>query len=289
MCPLLLDKTASLTPAATRIICHKATEYPHTGIYNAVVNEGSYLCRRCGLALFRADSQFSSGCGWPSFDAEIPQTVKHYPDADGSRVEILCGRCDGHLGHIFTGEHHTAKNRRYCVNSASIDFVADTQVVDTEEAILAGGCFWGVDYFLRRIPGVLKVEAGYTGGMVSEPTYNQICQGETGHYEAVRVVYDINKTDYQTALKHFFEIHDPTQRTGQGPDIGQQYKSAIFTYNQTQIDIAKSLIRQLTQKGYQVVTKLLDAQPFWPAEDYHQDYYAKHSKVPYCHRHEQRF
>jgi len=284
-----IDKTAGLMPAARRVICDKATEYPHTGAYNTVVTQGSYLCRRCGLALFRGDSQFSSGCGWPSFDASIVHTVKQRPDPDGRRLEIVCQRCDAHLGHVFTGEYLTAKNCRYCVNSLALDFVADSDVLDSEEAIVAGGCFWGVDYYLRRLPGVIKVESGYTGGVVIEPTYQQICQGDTGHYEAVRVVYDIAKTDYHTVLKRFFEIHDPTQRSGQGPDLGQQYQSAVFYYNQDQCAEAEALIQQLRNKGHNVATRLLPAQPFWPAEAYHQDYYAKQGKTPYCHQPVARF
>lgn len=284
-----LDKTASLTPTEKRIICNKATEYPYTGKYNHVITKGTYLCRRCGLALFRANNQFHSGCGWPSFDDAIVQAVKQIPDKDGQRTEILCERCEAHLGHVFVGEYFTAKNLRHCVNSASLDFVADSTVLDTEEAIVAGGCFWGVDYFLRCLPGVLKVEAGYTGGLVAEPSYEQVCQGNTGHYEAVRVIYDTAKTDYHAVLKRFFEIHDPTQPFGQGPDLGQQYQSAVFYYNDVQHDKAQALIQILKQRGYEVATKLLAVQPFWRAEEYHQDYYAKHHKLPYCHRPESRF
>ncbi|STX40371.1 bifunctional methionine sulfoxide reductase B/A protein [Legionella donaldsonii] len=285
-----LDKTASLTPAAKRIICDKATEYPNTGEYtDHLVKSGTYLCRRCGLALFRARSQFHSGCGWPSFDDDVVQAVKQIPDKDGQRTEILCARCDGHLGHVFTGEYFTHKNLRHCVNSASLDFVADDQVLDTEEAIVAGGCFWGVDHFLRLVPGVLNVEVGYSGGSVMNPSYEQVCRGDTGHYEVARVVYDVAKTDYYTVLKRFFEIHDPTQRTGQGPDIGPQYKSAVFYYNEEQREDAQVLIKLLQERGYNVVTRLLEVQAFWPAEGYHQDYYAKHSKAPYCHRPEPRF
>ena len=173
---------------------------------------------------------------------------------------------DAHLGHVFTGESFTHKNLRHCVNSASLDFVMDNHVLDTEEAIVAGGCFWGVDYFLRQIPGVLSVESGYTGGHTLDPNYEQVCSGTTGHYEAVRVLYDRAKTDYHQILKRFFEIHDPTQRTGQGPDLGQQYQSAVFYFNQEQRQIAESLIQLLRNKGYRVVTRLLEAQPFWPAE-----------------------
>ena len=286
---LFIDKIASLTPIARHIVCEKSTEPPHTGLYNATAGEGTYLCRRCGLALFRGNSQFDGGCGWPSFDENIPSSVQSLLDADGQRMEVRCHRCDAHLGHVFDGEYFTSKSRRYCINSASIDFVEEQSVLDSEEAILAGGCFWGVDYYLRRVSGVLKVEVGYTGGMVLNPSYEQVCSGNTGHYEAVRVVYDQSKTDYHTILKRFFEIHDPTQKTGQGPDLGQQYQSAIFYYNQAQCAEAESLIQQLQQKGYDVATRLLNAQTFWKAEAYHQAYYEKQSHKPYCHQPVERF
>jgi len=284
-----LDKTASLTPEAFRIICEKATEYPNTGEYNKLAKLGSYLCRRCGLALFRAKSQFHSGCGWPSFDENIVQAVRQVPDKDGKRQEILCERCEAHLGHVFVGEYLTHNNLRHCVNSASLDFVADSEVLDTEEAIVAGGCFWGVDHFLRQIPGVLKVESGYTGGQLLNPTYEQVCRGDSGHFEAVRVVYDRAKTNYHQVVKRFFEIHDPTQASGQGPDQGPQYQSAIFYYDDNQFEEAKGLISQLQERGYQVKTQLKEVQTFWPAEGYHQNYYEKHGKTPYCHRPEPRF
>ena len=284
-----LDKTASLTPTAQRIICEKATEPPCTGVYNRVDTQGTYVCRRCGLALFRGSSQFNSGCGWPSFDAIVSSTVMALQDADGQRMEVCCHRCEAHLGHVFDGEYLTTKNRRYCINSASIDFVDGCDVLDTEEAILAGGCFWGVDYYLRQIPGVLKVEVGYTGGETLHPSYEQVCSGNTGHYEAVRVVYDVSKTDYHTILKRFFEIHDPTQKTGQGPDHGSQYQSAVFYYNQAQGVAAETLIQQLKQKGYDVATRLLKAAIFWPAEAYHQDYYGRQRNKPYCHQPVARF
>ncbi|MDI9818987.1 MULTISPECIES: bifunctional methionine sulfoxide reductase B/A protein [unclassified Legionella] len=284
-----LDKIASLTPAARRIICDKATEYPHTGKYNTVAVKGSYLCRRCGLALFRAKSQFHSGCGWPSFDDDIVQAVLSLLDKDGLRTEIVCRRCDAHLGHVFVGEHFTHKNLRHCVNSEALDFVPDSDVLDTEEAIVAGGCFWGVEHFLSQMPGVLKVEVGYSGGMILKPSYEQVCQGNTGHYEVARVIYNVEETDYQAVLKRFFEIHDPTQRAGQGPDIGHQYKSVVFYYDDNQREEAESLIQTLKARGYDVATRLLEVQTFWPAEDYHQHYYAKHNKTPYCHRPQSRF
>ena len=283
------DKTESLTPAARGILCDKDTERAHAGIYCDVTVLGTYLCRRCGKALFRANNQFSSRCGWPSFDDELAHTVKQCEDADGRRTEILCARCDGHLGHIFLGEGYTQKNRRYCVNSASIDFVADSAVLDTEEVIVAGGCFWGVDYHLRRVPGVLKVEVGYTGGHVVNPLYQQVCEGDTGHFEAVRVVYDVAKTSSEDVLRWFFEIHDPCDQQGQGPDRGEQYRSAVFYYNTLQREQAEALMRELKATGFDVATRLLPVQIFWPADEAHQNYYDKHSKQPYCHHVVHRF
>ena len=284
-----LDKTASLTPSSRRVICDSATERPHSGGYNTPTTQGTYLCRRCGVALFRADSQFASSCGWPSFDDEIIHAVKQLRDPDGQRIEIRCHRCDSHLGHIFTGEYITEKNRRYCVNSVAIDFVENSLVIDTEEAILAGGCFWGVDYYLKQIPGVLKVEVGYCGGIIVNPTYDDVCRGDSGHYEAVRVVFDTAKTTYETVLRRFFEIHDPTQTNGQGPDVGHQYQSAVFYYNQEQRTKAEQLIAELEQKNYAVTTQMIAVQPFWAAEAYHQDYYVKSGKLPYCHQPVARF
>lgn len=272
-----------MTPLAKKIICGKATEYPNTGIYNTAVKQGTYLCRRCGFALFRGVNQFISGFGWPSFDEEIQDAVNEVPDTDGLRTEIVCSRCQGHLGHVFNGEYFTPKNQRYCVNSASIDFVPNDTVTDTEEAIVAGGCFWGVEYYLKDVPGVLKTEVGYTGGHTLNPSYEQVCAQSTGHFEAVRILFDRSQTDYCVVLKRFFEIHDPTQPLGQGPDLGYQYQSAVFYYNQGQLQAAQRLINILKNKGYDVVTRLLSVQTFWPAEQSHQNYYFKHQDMPYCH------
>ena len=284
-----LDKTASLTPLAAQIICHSATESPFSGHYPSNPVVGTYLCRRCGLALFRADSQFSSGCGWPSFDICIQNHVEERSDNDGQRTEIRCHRCEAHLGHVFVGEQFTANNKRYCVNALSVDFVIDNIVEDTEEMIAAGGCFWGVDHFLKQLPGVLKVEVGYTGGFTDHPTYETVCHHQTGHYEAVRVVFDREKTSYHALVQRFFEIHDPTQSQGQGPDIGQQYQSAIFYYDASQHTDINQAIQCLIKNGYSITTRVLPVEPFWPAEDYHQNYYEKHQKQPYCHQPVDRF
>ncbi len=284
-----MDKTASLTSAVLAIIQDKATEHPFTGEYCTPQAEGTYLCRRCGLPLFRAHDQFHSGCGWPSFDFEIQSNVKRSPDADGRRTEILCARCDAHLGHVFSGEQYTARNLRHCVNSVSLDFTSDPEVGDTEEIILAAGCFWGVEYYLKRLTGVLKTEVGYTGGALSDPSYEDVCQKKSGHIEALRVLFDPHKISCTALLRYFFEIHDPCQRDGQGPDLGPQYHSAIFYYTPVQKLAAEQVMQQLKQQGLDVVTGVYPVAVFWPAEGYHQDYYQKNGQAPYCHRWVKRF
>jgi peptide methionine sulfoxide reductase msrA/msrB len=282
-------KTASLPDLILAVVKNKGTEPPFSGEYDNFGDSGTYLCRQCGLALFRSQTKFHSGCGWPSFDEEIPGAVKQTVDADGRRTEILCARCDAHLGHVFSGERLTAKNIRHCVNSLSLDFVSDLKVQDTEEAIFAAGCFWGVEYYFKKLPGVLKTEVGYSGGKRQQPSYEQVCSGSTGHFEAIRVVYDPSKITYEQLCKYFFEIHDPTQSNGQGPDLGQQYLSVVFYYDERQKQIALKLMQQLEAKGYHLATQLLPVSVFWPAEIYHQDYYQKTGKQPYCHHYEKKF
>lgn len=276
-------KTNSLTPFEQAIICDKETEHPGTGRYNDNEGAGTYLCRNCGLALFRSQHKFHSGCGWPSFDLEIPGNVKREIDSDGRRTEILCNRCDAHLGHVFKGEGFTTLDTRHCVNSASLDFVTSKDIDDTEEAILAAGCFWGVEYHMQKLSGVLKTEVGYSGGIKPNPTYKEVCSRNTGHLEVLRVIYNPQQISYTDILKHFFEIHDFTQTDGQGPDLGAQYLSAIFYFNEEQHKRAREVIRLLTEKGFEVATALKAVAPFWPAEDYHQNYYTVNRKEPYCH------
>jgi peptide methionine sulfoxide reductase msrA/msrB len=285
----MINKIKSLPELLSNIIIHKSTEIPFSGEYDNTEIAGTYLCRLCGLALFRSTTKFHSGCGWPSFDEEIPESVTYKMDLDGRRTEILCSRCHAHLGHVFQGEGFTAKNKRYCVNSLSLDFVADLQVFDSEEAIFAAGCFWGVEYYFKKLPGVLKTEVGYSGGNQLNPTYEDICNKDTGHYESIRVVYDPKIINFTDLAKHFFEIHNPTQIDGQGPDIGKQYLSVAFYYTNKQKEILENLISLLKQKKLSIATQILPVSTFWRAEVYHQDYYHKTGKQPYCHQYQKRF
>ena len=287
-----------LTPDERRIIVDKGTEAPFTGKYYKHSERGLYRCRQCGAPLYRSEDKFDAGCGWPAFDDEIAGAVRRTPDADGRRTEITCARCGAHLGHVFTGERFTDKNTRHCVNSLSLDFVPAAESSDrtsseaaatTETAIFAGGCFWGVEYMLGKVDGVKSIRSGYIGGHTENPTYEQVCSHKTGHAEAVEVEFDPSKVSYETLARLFFEIHDPTQLDGQGPDLGDQYRSEIFYTTPEQKEVAERLIRILKEKGYSVVTDVTPASHFWPAEQYHQNYYNRKGTQPYCHRYTKRF
>ena len=279
-----------LTKNESYIINDKGTERPFAGAYTNSKEKGTYVCKKCGTALYYSSDKFESECGWPSFDNEIKGAVRRIPDTDGIRTEIECANCGAHLGHVFTGEMLTSRNVRHCVNSVSLDFVpARIEPGRYGMAIFAGGCFWGVEYYLQKSTGVISVTSGYTGGSVKNPTYKEVCTGNTGHAEAVKIVYDPQKTSYEKLLKLFLEIHDPTQVGGQGPDIGDQYRSEIFYMNDDQQIIAEKLLNILRDKGLKIATQLTKATEFYPAEAYHQDYYFNNGKVPYCHSFTRRF
>jgi peptide methionine sulfoxide reductase msrA/msrB len=283
-------KFYDLTKAESHIINDKGTETPFTGKYTNYKEKGTYVCKKCGVALYHSSDKFESDCGWPSFDDEIKGAVIRIPDPDGRRTEIECANCGAHLGHVFTGEHLTAKNVRNCVNSMSLEFIpAQLEAGRYGTAIFAGGCFWGVDYFMKKAPGVISVISGYTGGTVKNPTYQEVCTGNTGHAEAVKIVYNPQKTSYEKLLRLFLEIHDPTQVGGQGPDIGDQYRSEIFYMNDDQKKVTENDLNILRAKGYKIATIVTKASEFYPAETYHQDYYFKNGKAPYCHKYTQRF
>jgi peptide methionine sulfoxide reductase msrA/msrB len=283
-------KYYDLTKSESYVINNKGTETPFSGKYVKNKETGTYLCKKCGEALYYSSDKFESDCGWPSFDDEIKGAVNRIPDPDGMRTEIECASCGAHLGHVFTGERFTSKDVRHCVNSVSLDFVkAHLEPGRYGMAIFAGGCFWGVEYFMQKTPGVISVTSGYTGGNVKNPTYREVCTGNTGHAEAVRIVYDPDKTTYEKLLRLFLEIHDPTQEGRQGPDIGDQYRSEIFYMNDDQKVIAEKCLSILKGKGFSIATGLTPAAEFYPAEAYHQDYYFNNGKVPYCHAYTKRF
>ncbi len=275
-----------LTDKQFDILHRKGTERPHTGRYNKHHAEGIYTCAGCGQPLFASGTKYDSGSGWPSFYQPLDEdaVADHRDTSNGMvRTEVTCARCGGHLGHVFEdGPEPTGL--RYCINSAALSFAPEEKVMGNEEtkplatAMFAAGCFWGVEAAFRQVEGVVRTSVGYTGGHAENPTYRQVCGGGTGHAETVRVVYDPRLVSYDKLLEVFWQSHDPTQVNRQGPDVGSQYRSAVFTMNDEQREAAEKSKRELEASDkYRrpVVTEIVTASTFWRAEKYHQQYLEK--------------
>lgn len=271
------------------VILEKGTEKPFSGKYNNHKEKGIYICKQCQAPLYYSESKFDAGCGWPAFDDEIAGAIKKQPDADGRRTEIICNHCLAHLGHVFYNEGFTDKNTRHCVNSVSMEFLSKYNDLKIEAGIFASGCFWGTQHFFNRASGVIATEVGYIGGHVKNPTYEDVCTSETGHAEAVRVLFDNEKISFDDLVKLFFETHNFSQKNGQGPDIGEQYRSEIFYSFEEQKKIAEKYISFLKEKKHEVATKITAATAFYKAENYHQNYYNKTGGIPYCHAYKKIF
>ena len=285
---------AKLNPSEYEIIVNKGTERPFSGSYENHFEKGLYACKRCHAPLYESKDKFKTHCGWPSFDQEIKGAVTQKPDSDGQRTEIICTNCGAHLGHVFTGEYLSPKNVRHCVNSISMVFLPASSpdlIIETKKAYFASGCYWGTEYWMAKAVGVLHTKVGYMGGK-SYPnlTYDLVSTGTTGHVETVEVIFDPAKITYDDLVKLFFETHDPSQKNGQGPDIGSQYLSKIFYIDEEQQIIAQKYSDILKEKGLKVATLIQSAGVFYGEKmDYHQKYYTKTGKTPYCHFYTKRF
>lgn len=278
-----------LTNEQYYILREKGTERPFTGKWLLNNDKGVYKCAGCGNELFTSDMKFNSHCGWPSFDKEIAGgKINQTEDVSHGmhRIEITCAKCGGHLGHIFD-DGPTETGKRYCVNSVSLEFVPENATTNNnlDTIVLGGGCYWCVEAVYEMLDGVIKVESGFSGGTVENPTYKQVCTGETGHAEVVQITFDKTKTNIAEILKVFFTVHDPTQLNRQGNDVGTQYRSVIYYKNQEQKTTSEQIIAALQQeKVYAdpIVTEVSPLQKFYKAEDYHQNYYQQNKQQPYC-------
>lgn len=276
--------TNRLTDIERYVMEQKGTEHPFTGEYYDFFEEGTYVCKRCGTALYRSKDKFRSGCGWPSFDDEIKGAVRRLLDADGRRTEIQCAKCGAHLGHVFIGEGFTPKDTRHCVNSVSLKFVPlKKKYSNMKEIYFAGGCFWGTEHYFKQLRGVVDTQVGYANGNTDNPTYREVCTDKTGFAETVRVVYDPDVITLEFLTEMYFRAIDPTSVDQQGPDIGSQYRTGIYYKDDADKAEIRKVYDSMRQKlGSRMAVEFLPLKNFYYAEEYHQDYLDK-NPAGYCH------
>ncbi len=278
-----------LSPEQFRVMRRAGTEKPFSGKYNDHYQKGVYNCTGCGTPLFLSDTKYDHGTGWPSFTDPVDEKNLEYRDDFSlfmKRIEVRCVTCGAHLGHVFD-DGPSPSHRHFCINSVALDFsskplIKKEKTSETPDnlqiATFAAGCFWGVEEKFSKIPGVVRTTVGYTGGAVKNPSYEQVCRGNTGHAEAVHIVYDPAIVSYRELLDSFFRFHDPTQLNRQGPDIGPQYRSAIFYHNEEQKIEAENMIKTLGKSdryNATIATQIKSALEFYQAEEYHQKFYEK--------------
>ena len=303
------DAVAALNPEQYRVTQRDGTEPAFTGEFWDHHEPGIYVDVVSGEPLFASVDKFDSGTGWPSFTRPV-EAASVVTRRDFKlllpRTEVRSAKADSHLGHVFKDGPRDRGGLRYCINSAALRFVhrddlesqgygdyvklfskedtmnKGTPTGDYKTAILAGGCFWGMQDLIRRQPGVVSTRCGYTGGTNTNATY----RNHPGHAEAVEIVYDPAVTDYRALLEFFFQIHDPTTKNRQGNDVGTSYRSAIFYLDEEQKKVAVDTIADVEASGLwpgTVVTEVSPAGDFWEAEPEHQDYLLRYPGGYTCH------
>tara|TARA_B100001113_G_scaffold303020_1_gene262729 strand:- start:16 stop:990 length:975 start_codon:yes stop_codon:yes gene_type:complete len=292
------EKKQNLTEMAHYVTQQNGTEPPFQNDYWDHGEAGIYVDVVSGEPLFASVDKFDSGTGWPSFSQalELDHIIEVQDESLGYlRTEVRSRIADSHLGHVFP-DGPTSSGLRYCINSAALTFIPVSELKKLgygpylrlfyDIAVLAGGCFWGIQELVQSLPGIITTRVGYTGGKMSAPTYDDIKTGQTGHAEALEVVFDSAQISYDDLLIFFFKIHDPTTLNQQGNDRGTQYRSAIFYQNLQQKEVAEAVIKRVIQSGYygsHLVTEVTESKPFYEAEPEHQNYLERFPNGYNCH------
>ena len=272
---------AILTPEQFRVTRLHGTERAHSSDMCYLIEPGAYNCICCNTPLFDSTEKFESGTGWPSFTQPIQLNAVAYKKDESfgmTRIEALCNTCDAHLGHVFP-DGPAPSGLRYCINAAALQKVETTLV----KATFGGGCFWCTEAMFQLLKGVEKVESGYSGGKIVNPTYREVCNGTTGHAEVIQVTYDPSIISYEDLLRIHLSTHNPTTLNQQGADKGTQYRSIIFTQNPAEEIAAKKVLDEMNAYwDGKIVTEIKPFEVFYVAEADHQEYYNNNSEQGYC-------
>jgi peptide methionine sulfoxide reductase msrA/msrB len=293
-----------LTPQQYECTQKSGTEKAFENLYWNNKADGIYVDVVSNEPLFSSLDKYDSGTGWPSFWKPLELgAIKMVADKSLKieRTEIKSSKAGSHLGHVFDDGPKDKGGKRFCVNSASLRFIAVDNLKKEglgaylfmfedkkgwQSATLSGGCFWGVEELLRSMPGVIETQVGYAGGKSDKATYEDVKTGTTGHAESVQILFDPKKISYEDILLKFFKIHDPTTLNRQGNDVGSQYRSSIFYADDAQKKVAEKVFARVEASGQwkkPLTTEIVALKEFFRAEDYHQQYLLKQPNGYTCH------
>jgi peptide methionine sulfoxide reductase msrA/msrB len=261
-----------LTDEQFYITRQKGTERAHSSDLCTFFEAGQYACVCCDTLLFDSAEKYDSGTGWPSFTQPVKENViAYFKDKSHGmyRVETTCNTCDAHLGHVFQ-DGPMPSGLRYCMNAIALKKVEN----NIKKATFGGGCFWCTEAIFQNLKGIIKVESGFSGGRIHNPTYREVTSGITGHAEVINFSYNPDEILYEELVKIHLTTHDPTTLNKQGADAGTQYRSVIFYRNEEEKAIALKVIKELKSSfDDMIVTEVAVFEQFYPADDYHQNYY----------------